>query len=41
LGRYIDQSFNETTSQLRQVDLCNKVTTEVTQKLHTTQTINL
>jgi len=39
MGRYIDQSFNETTSQLCQVGLCNNVTTAATQKLQTTQPI--
>ena len=38
MGRYIDQSFNET-SQLCQVGLCNKVTPAVTQKLQITQLI--
>ena len=39
MGRYIDQSFNETTSQFCLVGLCNKVTPAVTQKLQTTQLI--
>jgi len=39
MGRYIDQSLNETTSQLCQVGLCNEVAPTVTQKLKTTQLI--
>jgi hypothetical protein len=39
MGSNIDQSFNETTSQLCQVGLCNKVAKEVIQKLQTTQLI--
>jgi len=35
MGRYIDRSFNETTRQLCQVGLCDKVTATVTRKLQT------